>query len=78
MKPDATLGFVPTEDVLSDIVFVPRLLGDAIEASNTFINAVVVRGRTAGLPALNVLAAMLLVCLPVPDAFVYVCANLPP
>ena len=49
VKPDATLGFVPTEDVLSDIVFVPRLLGDAIEASNTFINAVVVRGRTAGL-----------------------------
>ena len=42
------------------------------------MSAVVVRGKTAGLPALNVFAANVIVCLPVPDAFVYVCANLPP
>ena len=36
MKPEATLGFVPTEEVLSAIVFVLRLLGEAIDASKTF------------------------------------------
>ena len=36
VKPEATLGFVPAEEVLSAIVFVLRLLGAAMKYQNFY------------------------------------------
>ena len=46
--------------------------------SSWFDKAHLLKGKTAGLPALKETTFNVTVCLPVPDALVYVCANLPP